>query len=666
MRALTEAVFLFVLVFLEPYGHAEGSRKLRMLEMERNVDFGVNVGGAAHPCYRRCNGTAMDCHYNMTLAMYSTLSMHCGDCPRTRSHCDNPGCITAGGTDRPVFVSNLMMPGPSLHVCEGDRLKVRVLNDFANEGVTLHWHGVWMRGSPHMDGVPYVSQCPIQPNNVFEYSFTAYPAGTHMWHAHVGLLEADGLFGPLVVRRPAEPHAALYDEDLPEHTLALWHWYPFLAYDYLPMRLFRNQSVSGAGILVNGKGVMASIAGRDAPCEEIRVQPGKRYRLRFLYNSVVYCPVQVSIDGHKLLAVASDGANFKPVEVESVMLNAGERWDVVLRADQPVDKYWIRMRALGDCGETKARVFQQAVLTYEGSNVALPSAARPEYHTSARQGQLLNPMQVVVADYSDNPLVRVTDLENIDNSTHGDIARSPDHTLYLELSFHLYDELPAPGPYPQNNRVTFEYPAVPMILQRYQKSPSESMCTFADAHKHCLGSYCSCALTERIPLGALVEIVLVDQSTDREQDHPYHIHGTNFHVVAEGTLGRNVSMELVRALNENGGMKKRLSDSAPLKDTVTVPSQGYAVIRFRANNPGFWFFHCHVSNHIHLGMGLVLQIGDESEMPAVPRSFPRCGDWTYTEDAEPSGAAGLVGALLLPIASVLTALYRMESGGRGW
>ncbi|KAK3911751.1 Laccase-4 [Frankliniella fusca] len=639
MRTPLEFVLFLLLVF-ESHDPRIFGKKLKLLEMEKNVDFGVNVGGDAHPCYRACNGTAMDCHYNLTLTMFSTLSMHCGDCPRVRAHCDRPGCITAGGTDRPVYVANLMMPGPSIHVCEGDRLTVRVENDFANEGATLHWHGVWMQGSPHMDGVPYVSQCPIQPYNVFEYAFTAYPAGTHMWHSHIGFLEADGLFGPLVVRRAAEPHAALYDEDLPEHTLALWHWYPLLSDDYLPLRLFRNESVAGASILVNGKGVVRSVNGREAPWEEIRVVPGKRYRLRFLYNSAVYCPVQVSVDSHRLLAIASDGANFKPVEVESVMLNAGERWDVVLRADQPVGKYWIRIRALGDCGESKSQVHQQAVLAYEGSNADLPTAPRPEYRTSFRRGQLLNPMQVVVADYSDSPPVHVTDLENIDNSTHGDISREADHTLYLELSFHLYEELTAPGPYPQNNRVTFEYPAVPMILQRYEKADSKkSMCTLADAHEHCIGTYCSCALTEHIALGALVEIVLVDLSTDREQDHPYHIHGTNFHVVAEGTLGANVSVELVRSLNADGRMKKRLSASAPLKDTVTVPSQGYAVIRFRANNPGFWFFHCHVSNHVHLGMALVLQVGEESEMPPVPRNFPRCGDWVFTETEEPSAAS---------------------------
>lgn len=82
------------------------------------------------------------------------------------------------------------------------------------------------------------------------------------------------------------------------------------------------------------------------------------------------------------------------------------------------------------------------------------------------------------------------------------------------------------------------------------------------------------------------KIAPLSTATSRSQDHPYHIHGTNMHVVAAATVGANVSMASVRALNEQGGIPKRLDASAPLKDTISVPSQGYAVVRFRANNPG--------------------------------------------------------------------------------
>lgn len=58
----------------------------------------------------------MRCEYNFTLSLFSTLSVHCGDCPANRAHCARPGCIAAGGTNRPVYVANLMLPGPGIHV----------------------------------------------------------------------------------------------------------------------------------------------------------------------------------------------------------------------------------------------------------------------------------------------------------------------------------------------------------------------------------------------------------------------------------------------------------------------------------------------------------------------------------------------------------------------
>ena len=33
------------------------------------------------------------------------------------------------------------------------------------------------------------------------------------------------------------------------------------------------------------------------------------------------------------------------------------------------------------------------------------------------------------------------------------------------------------------------------------------------------------------------------------------------------------------------------------RDTWMLAAQGYTVIRFRANNPGVWFFHCHMDWH---------------------------------------------------------------------
>lgn len=51
---------------------------------------------------------------------------------------------------------------------------------------------------------------------------------------------------------------------------------------------------------------------------------------------------------------------------------------------------------------------------------------------------------------------------------------------------------------------------------------------------------------------------------------------------------------------------------AVLRDTVQIPTRGYAVLRFRAENPGVWLFHCHVLWHLANGMAMVVDaMGDQ-------------------------------------------------------
>ncbi len=71
-------------------------------------------------------------------------------------------------------------------------------------------------------------------------------------------------------------------------------------------------------------------------------------------------------------------------------------------------------------------------------------------------------------------------------------------------------------------------------------------------------------------------------------DHPFHLHGHSFYVL--GKPG---------ALN--------LTDPA-LKDTVNVPARSDLVVQWVADNPGRWFFHCHIEWHLATGMARVIEI----------------------------------------------------------
>jgi len=60
-------------------------------------------------------------------------------------------------------------------VCEKDTVIVDVHNRLeGGEGISIHWHGILQHGSPHMDGVGMLTQCPIPAHSSFQYRYTLY------------------------------------------------------------------------------------------------------------------------------------------------------------------------------------------------------------------------------------------------------------------------------------------------------------------------------------------------------------------------------------------------------------------------------------------------------------------------------------------------------------
>ena len=73
---------------------------------------------------------------------------------------------------------------------------------------------------------------------------------------------------------------------------------------------------------------------------------------------------------------------------------------------------------------------------------------------------------------------------------------------------------------------------------------------------------------------------------DIDINHPLHLHGYHFRVVGMGRLATEpATADLVKQLDREGKIQRKLND-AILKDTVMVPSNGYTIIRFYADNPG--------------------------------------------------------------------------------
>lgn len=178
------------------------------------------------------------------------------------------------------------------------------------------------------------------------------------------------------------------------------------------------------------------------------------------------------------------------------------------------------------------------------------------------------------------------------------------------------------------DEVSYISPPSPLLSQ-YDDIPPHYFCNGDNRPVDC-GENCECVHKIDIPLNAIVEIVLVDEVQQINISHPFHLHGMPFYVVGMGRSldeeTQRMSLKLAIDLDRRGMLLRKFLKPS-LRDTVPVPNNGYTIIRFRADNPGFWLFHCHFQYHIVIGMNLVFQIGTKKDWPPVPAGFPKCGNY---------------------------------------
>lgn len=75
------------------------------------------------------------------------------------------------GFPRPVIGINNQWPIPHITASVGDRVVINVMNQLGNQSTSLHFHGLYMNGTTHMDGAVGVSQCAIPAGGSFVYDF---------------------------------------------------------------------------------------------------------------------------------------------------------------------------------------------------------------------------------------------------------------------------------------------------------------------------------------------------------------------------------------------------------------------------------------------------------------------------------------------------------------
>jgi len=235
--------------------------------------------------------------------------------------------------------SNAAFPGPLITGFKGSRFRLNVIDELTDttmlRSTTIHWHGLFQKGSAWADGPHGVTQCPIAPGHSFLYDFKVPDqAGTFWYHSHYSTQYCDGLRGAFVVYDLLDPHflAGRYLIDDANTVITLADWY------HTPAKSAGPVPVPDA-TLINGRGRYAG--GPTVPLTTINVIKGLKYRFRLV--SVSCDPnYTFSIDGHSMTIIEVDGVNSQPLTVDSIQIFAGQRYSFVLNANQKIANYWIR------------------------------------------------------------------------------------------------------------------------------------------------------------------------------------------------------------------------------------------------------------------------------------------------------------------------------------
>ncbi|KAH9446217.1 hypothetical protein Pst134EB_024036 [Puccinia striiformis f. sp. tritici] len=500
---------------------------------------------------------------------------------------------------RNVFVINNQFPGPLIEANEGDTIVVNVKNEL-NVPLSIHWHGIYQRGTQWMDGVSGVTQCPQQPGTTFTYEFTVNDQfGTFWYHAHYGALLADGVSGPLIIHSPRDPlvRGRDYDND---QILFINDWYHDPS-TTITRKLLSTEGYNGTlaapspnTALLNGIGFFNCEKYADGKtCQtnysplEIQVPPKQRSRIR-LIQAGSHALFKVSVDGHALEVIEADATPVRSSELfHRVSLHNAERYSVILdtASDSEGDSFHLRAVMDTDCFAWLA----PGMDTVEGNTaLAVVRVSSKPLESGNIRARMPAPTTQDWSDEKDGPCVDL-DQSKLAPRINPNLNSNSLGRVYYNTSFGTIIDRSKKGP--SNALGRFFVDNTTYISRESQPLLPQLMSGGSGALNM------SEVATQTISQPGIWDVVV--NNLDQAIDHPIHLHGVDTCVVASGN----------GTLTESNAHTAEYQLDNPLcRDVHVVPGGSYLVMRIKADNPGVWIIHCHIDWHLAAGFAGVLVI----------------------------------------------------------
>ncbi|GMM36749.1 ferroxidase [Saccharomycopsis crataegensis] len=461
-----------------------------------------------------------------------------------------------GVKEKTVIGFNNTWPLPTIEITKGDTVLLYLTNGLKDSNTSLHFHGLFQNGANAMDGPEFVTQCPIAPGQTYLYNFTVdSQSGTYWYHSHTGNQYLDGLRGALIIH-DSEPMPFEYDEEV---MLTISDWYHDSHKDL--MKQFLNKyNPTGA------EPVPQNALFNDSRNVTWEVKPNTTYFLRIASVSG-FVSQYLYIEDHEMTVVEVDGVYVEPTTTKSLYLTAAQRYGVLIKTKEVnPNKNFCFMQAL-----------DESMLDIVPAELELTGTNWMVYNKDADLPESFD------FDYT------VEGNEPVDDFTLVPIGKYPllpDYDYQIVLDVEMLN-LANGVNYALFNNITYVPPKVP-TLATVLSAPKDQI-----FNKEIYGSNTHSFVLQK---DEIVEIVVNNHDDGK---HPFHLHGHIFQVIQK-------SPEFEDPTDYDENDHESFPDYPLLRDTVQVAGNGYMVLRFKANNPGVWFFHCHVDWHLEQGLAITL------------------------------------------------------------
>ncbi|KAI1100367.1 multicopper oxidase [Jackrogersella minutella] len=482
--------------------------------------------------------------------------------------------VSPDGVSRTAMAVNGSIPGPTLFADWGDTVVVHVTNSLttSNNGTSIHWHGIRQNFTNENDGVVSITQCPLTPGDSMTYTWRAMQYGTTWYHSHFALQAWEGVAGAIVINGPA---TADYDEDLGTVFLSDW--------DHLTVdELWDDAQVNGPPTLDNGLINGTNIYNETGSRFETSFTSGTSYRLR-LINGAVDTHFKFSIDNHTLQVIATDLVPIQPYTTTVLNIGMGQRYDLVITADQAsvADNFWMRAIPQSACSANDNADNIRGIVTYADTS-STPTTTGYDY-TDSCDDETANIVPYISKTAGTSTSVTAEEA-GIAVTTAGLFKWTLNSTSML---------------------VDWENPTILQVLDEVTEFDTDDSV---------------------IELSTANTWVYIAIYTDLAVPHPIHLHGHDFYILAQGTGEYSSDVTLN-------------TDNPPRRDTAMLPASGHLVIGFETDNPGVWLMHCHIGWHTSEGFALqfverydeIASITDSDSLSST------CSTWSSFQTSEGIG-----------------------------